>query len=173
MQSDYSLGACNWCLHSARTNLSSHTGRHNKQVLYSTAGNAKYILKKIQQYFHTNLTRMTDTILQMCNITVHSFQVLGHYSFFSRPWTLFLSRPWTLFLSLSFSRGPLSASNYFPSYVSLHSTSSFNLVDSLRPRLPRCASTSCLQYICAVSAPQVQPPVLAATYNTVSMSLSS
>ena len=31
--SNYSLGACIWCLHSAHTNLSSHTGRHNKQVL--------------------------------------------------------------------------------------------------------------------------------------------
>ena len=51
MQSDYSLGACIWCLHSAHTNLSSHTGRHNKQVFHSAAGNAKYIyiLKKLQQ----------------------------------------------------------------------------------------------------------------------------
>ena len=107
-----------------------------------------------------------------------------HGSFLSSPWTLFISfhvrghysfhvRGHYLFLSLSFSRGPLSASNYFPSYVGLHPNCSFNLVDSPRPRLPRCASTSCLQFICVVSARQVQPLVPAATYNRVSMSLCS
>ena len=64
---------------------------------------------------------MTDIILQLCDITsvdtIHSFHVCGHYSFLSRPWTLFipftsvdtihsfhvcghysfLSRLWTLF----------------------------------------------------------------------------
>ena len=38
---------------------------------------------------------MTDIILQLCNITsvdsIHSFHVRGHYSFLSRPWTLFIS----------------------------------------------------------------------------------
>ena len=108
---------------------------------------------------------MTDIILQLCNITVHSFQVHGHYSF----------------LSLSFlSWGPLTEFNYFPSYVGLHPTvvstrlipsgraclgmpahhACSTYVLSLHPRFNLWyASTSCLQHICVVSAPQVQPLV--------------
>ena len=44
--------------------------------------------------------------------TIHSFHFRGHYSFLS--------------LSLSLSQGPLTKSNYFPSYVDLHPTSSCN-----------------------------------------------
>ena len=79
---------------------------------------------------------MTDIILQMCDITsvdtihfnpftfvdtihfnpftfvdtIHSFHIRGHYYFLSR----------------SFLSGPITESNYFPSYVGLHPTSSFN-----------------------------------------------
>ena len=53
-----------------------------------------------------------------------------HYSFLSSPWTLFI--PFTSvdiihsFHFLFLSRGPLTESNFFPSYVGLHPTSSFN-----------------------------------------------
>ena len=85
---------------------------------------------------------MNDIILQVCDImsvdTIHSFHVREHYSFLSRPWTLFI--PFTSvdtihsfhvcghysFLSLSFLSGPITESDYFPSYVGLHPTSSFN-----------------------------------------------
>ena len=64
---------------------------------------------------------------------IHSFHVRGHYSF----------------LSLSFlSRGPLTESNYFPSYVGLHSTSSFTWVDpSGRACLGMPAHHACSTYV--------------------------
>ena len=49
-----------------------------------------------------------------------------HYSFLSSPWTLFI--PFTFvdtthfFHFLFLSQGPLTESNYFPSYVGLHTT---------------------------------------------------
>ena len=48
-----------------------------------------------------------------------------------------------------------------------------SLLFSRGPLLPRYASTSCLQYICVVTAPQVQSLVPAATFNIVSMSFCS
>ena len=99
--SDYSLGACICCLHSAHTNLSSHTGRHNKQVFHSAAGNAKYIYSE-KNYNNSTFTPATHPwpIFPNCAIslfipftsvdTIHSFHVRGHYSFLSRPWTLFI-----------------------------------------------------------------------------------
>ena len=70
-----------------------------------------------------------------------------HCSFLLSPWTLFiLSRPWTLFLLLSFSRGPLSAFNYFPSYVGLHPASSW-LIPSGRACLSVPAHHACSTYM--------------------------
>ena len=161
--------------------------------------------------------------------TIHSFHVRGHYSFLSRPWTLFipfksvdtihsfhvrghyssLSSPWTLFIPFTSGdtihsfhvRGHYSSLSsswtLFILFTSVDTVHSFHFLFSrdrslnpitslstwvstppavstrliLRPRLPRCASTSCLQYICVVSASQVQPLVPAATYNRVFMSL--
>ena len=111
------ITACVWCLHSAHTNLSSHTGGHNKQVFYSAAGNAKCILKNYNNSTFTPAPHSWPIWFSNCAIslfipfksmdTIHSFHVCGHYSF----------------LSLFFlSRGPLTESSYFPSYVGLHST---------------------------------------------------
>ena len=102
---------------------------------------------------------MTDMLLQLCNITIHSFQVHGHYSFLLRPWTLFI--PFTFFFSfgshvdtihsfhfLFLSRGPLTESNYFPSYVGLHSTVvSTRLIPSGRACLGMPAHHACSTYV--------------------------
>ena len=98
---------------------------------------------------------MTETILQMCNIT-HSLFIS------SSPWTLFiLSFSWTLFFSLSWTLFlPLSWTRFFPLFffffffVSLGTAlyiysltlirgsppHRLNWVDSFRTRLPGCAS---------------------------------
>ena len=106
--------ACISCLHSTHTNLSSHTGRHNKQVFYSAAGNAKYIVWKIITIVISHSPHTHDRY----NSPIVRHHVHGHYSFLSRSWTLFipftsvdtihsfhvrehysfLSRPWTLFI---------------------------------------------------------------------------
>ena len=130
---------------------------------------------------------MTKTILQMCNITVHSFQVHGHYSFFhfrghffSRPWTLFLSFtsvdtiPFTSVDTISFFLFLGDRSLYLvtslSTWVSTPPVVSTWLIPSGRACRGVAAHHVCSTY---VSAPQVQPPVPADTYNTVSMSLSS
>ena len=75
---------------------------------------------------------MTDIIFQLCNITVHSFQVHGHCSF----------------LSLSFSLGQLTESNYSPLYVGLHPTVvSTSLTPSGRACLGVPAHHACSTYV--------------------------
>ena len=92
------------------TNLSSHTGRHNKQFFFSAAGNAKIYLKN----YNNIIPRLTliETFIHTYN---HSFTVLSAKSInrptVSLPWKLsdFLdtSFSWTL----SFPQGP-----YFSSF---------------------------------------------------------
>ena len=75
-----------------------------------------------------------------------------HYSFLSSPWTLFI-----LFTSvdtihsfhfLFLSRGPLTESNYFPSYVGLHPTVvSTRLIPSGRTCLGMAAHHACSTYV--------------------------
>ena len=90
------------------TNLSSHTGRHNKQFFHSAAGNAKIYLKNYN--IIPRLTLLMETFIH----TYHrSFTVLSDKSIYtvSLPWKLsdFLdtSFSWTL----SFPQGP-----YFSSF---------------------------------------------------------
>ena len=90
------------------TNLSSHTGRHNKHFFHSAAGNAKIYLKNYNIF--PRLTLLMETFIH----TYHrSFTVLSDKSIYtvSLPWKLsdFLdtSFSWTL----SFPQGP-----YFSSF---------------------------------------------------------
>ena len=90
------------------TNLSSHTGRHNKQFFHSAAGNAKIYLKNYN--IIPRLTLLMETFIHTYH---HSFTVLSDKSIYtvSLPWKLsdFLdtSFSWTL----SFPQGP-----YFSSF---------------------------------------------------------
>ena len=96
------------CFLMSSTNLSSHTGRHNKHFFYSAAGNAKIYLKN----YNNIIPRLTliETFIHTYN---HSFTVLSSKSIntVSLPWKLsdFLdtSFSWTL----SFPQGP-----YFSSF---------------------------------------------------------
>ena len=117
MQSDYSLGACIWCLHSVHTNLSSHTGRQNKQVFHSAAGNAKYIY-----IFWTKIATIVLSHPPHTHDRYNSPTVQYHYSFLSHPWTLFIPfMSWTLFIP-------------FTSVDTIHSIHFFSLRDcSLNP----------------------------------------
>ena len=134
MHSDYSLGACIWCLHSAHTNLSSHTGRHKKQVLYSAAGNAKYILKN---YNNNTFTPASH------HDRYNSPSVQYHCSFLLSPWTLFIL--FTFFFSL----GDRSLNSvFFPSYVGVHPTAvSTRLISSGRACLGMPAHHACSTYV--------------------------
>ena len=76
------------------TNLSSHTGRHNKQFFHSAAGNAKIYLKNYN--IIPRLTLLMETFIH----TYHrSFTVLSDKSIYT------VSLPWKLsdFLDTSFS----------------------------------------------------------------------
>ena len=139
------------------TNLSSHTGRHNKQFFHSAAGNAKIYLKKLQQYHpapHTPNGNIHPHII------IHSlffppspltlFHFLGN---FLTSWTLlFLGHflfLWDL-ISLLFS-GDLLIFSYFNSWVSTPPSHSVDL----RTRLPGCVDHQvCSTY---VSTSQGQP----------------
>ena len=75
-----------------------------------------------------------------------------HCSFLSSPWTLFI--PFTsvdsihFFHFLSLSQGPLTESNYFPSYVGLHPTVvSTRLIPSGRACLGVPAHHACSTYV--------------------------
>ena len=141
------------------TNLSSHTGRHNKQFFYSAAGNAKIYLKK-----YNNIIPRLTLLMEIFIHTYHSFTVLSAKSIntVSLPWKLsdFLdtSFSWTL----SFPQGPYFSffsgdrSLYLfhlPQFVGLHPYR-HNSVD-LRKRLPGCVD----HQVCStfVSTPQGQP----------------
>ena len=141
------------------TNLSSHTGRHNKQFFHSAAGNAKIYLKNYN--IIPRLTLLMETFIHTYH---HSFTVLSDKSIYtvSLPWKLsdFLdtSFSWTL----SFPQGPYFSSFFWgpflisisPSSVRGSPTHRYNSVD-LRTRLPGCVDHQvCSTY---VSTPQGQP----------------
>ena len=106
------------------TNLSSHTGRHNKQFFHSAAGNAKIYLKKLQQYHPVPHTP---------NGNIHPHIIIHSLFFPPSPLTLFhflgnFLTSWTLLflghflflrdlISLLFS-GDLLILSYFNSWVS-------------------------------------------------------
>ena len=141
------------------TNLSSHTGRHNKQIFYSAAGNAKIYLKNYNNYIIPRLTLLMETFIHTYN---HSFTVLFSKSintkFFTFLETFFDFLDTSFSWTLSFLLEP-----YFSSFSLgiIHLTSirgspphSPNSVD-LRTRLPGCVGHQvCSTY---VSTPQGQP----------------
>ena len=115
------------------TNLSSHTGRHNKQFFHSAAGNAKIYLKNYN--IIPRLTLLMETFIHTC----HSFTVLSvkFINTVSLPWKLsdFLdtSFSWTLFSSgtlfLFFFSGDRSLYLFhLPQFVGLHPTDTTRLI---------------------------------------------
>ena len=152
------------------TNLSSHTGRHNK-FFYSAAGNAKIYLKN-NNYIIPRLTLLMETFIHTYN---HSFTVLFSKSintmFFTSLKTFFDFLDTSFSWTLSFLLGP-----YFSSFSLgiIYLTSirgsppdSHNSVD-LRTRLPGCVD----HQVCSTLSPpprvNLLVPVPAATYNTCS-----
>ena len=141
------------------TNLSSHTGRHNKQIFYSAAGNAKIYLKNYNNYIIPRLTLLMETFIHTYN---HSFTVLFpkpiNTMFFTSLETFFDFLDTSFSWTLSFLLGP-----YFSSFslgiiylISIRGSPphSHNSVD-LRTRLPGCVDHQvCSTY---VSTPQGQP----------------
>ena len=106
---------------------------------------------------------MTDIILQLCNITsvdtIHSFHVHGHYSFLSRPSTLFI--PFTFVHTIHsfrvrdtihsfhflFSRGrSLNPITSLPTWVSTSPVST-RLIPSGRACLGMPAHHACSTYV--------------------------
>ena len=86
---------------------------------------------------------MTDTILQLCNITIHSFHAHGHYSFLSRPWTLLI--PFTFFFSLGdHSLNPISPRR---TWVSTPTIASTRLIPSGRTCIGMPAHHACSTYV--------------------------
>ena len=141
------------------TNLSSHTGRHNKQFFHSAAGNGKIYLKNYN--IIPRLTLLMETFIHTYH---HSFTVLPISPFtlfhflgnFLTSWTLpFLGH--FLFLRdlifLLFLWGPFLIS-ISPSSVRGSPPHRHNSVD-LRTRLPGCVD----HQVCStfVSTPQGQP----------------
>ena len=134
------------------TNLSSHTGCHNKQIFYSAAGNAKIYLKNYNNYIILRLTLLMETIIHTYN---HSFTVLFSKSintmFFTSLETFFDFLDTSFSWTLSFLLGP-----YFSSFslgiiylTSIHGSPSHshNSVD-LRTRLPGCVDHQvCSTYV--------------------------
>ena len=90
------------------TNLSSHTGRHNKQFFHSAAGNAKIYLKNYN--IIPRLTLLMETFIHTYH---HSFTVLSDKSIYtvSLPWKLFDFLDTSFSWTLSFPQGP-----YFSSF---------------------------------------------------------
>ena len=131
------------------TNLSSHTGRHNKQFFHSAAGNAKIYLKN----YNNIIPRLTLLMETFIHTIIHSlffppspltlFHFLGN---FLTSWTLlFLGHflfLWDL-ISLLFS-GDLLILSYFNSWVSTPPSHSVDL----RTRLPGCVDHQvCSTYV--------------------------
>ena len=86
---------------------------------------------------------MTDIILQLCNITIHSFQAHGHYSILSRPWTLLI--PFTFFFSLGDrSLNPITSRR---TWVSTPLVVSTRLIPSGRACLGVPAHHACSTYV--------------------------
>ena len=142
------------------TNLSSHTGRHNKHFFHSAAGNAKIYLKNYN--IIPRLTLLMETFIHTYH---HSFTVLSDKSIYtvSLPWKLsdFLdtSFSWTLsfpqgpYFFFFFSGDPSLYLFHLPQFVGLH-PHRYNSAD-LRTRLPGCVDHQvCSTY---VSTPQGQP----------------
>ena len=155
------------------TNLSSHTGRHNKQFFHSAAGNAKIYLKKYNNII-PRLTLLMETFIHTYN---YSFTVLSAKSIntVSLPWKLsdFLdtSFSWTL----SFPQGPYFSffsgdrSLYLfhlPQFVGLHPTDTTRLISGRA-----CLGVSTIKSAALTFPPprvNLLVPVPAATYNTCS-----
>ena len=154
------------------TNLSSHTGRHNKQFFHSAAGNAKIYLKKYNNII-PRLTLLMETFIHI----YHSFTVLSAKSIntVSLPWKLsdFLdtSFSWTL----SFPQGPYFSffsgdrSLYLfhlPQFGGLHPTDTTRLISGRA-----CLGVSTIKSAALLFPPprvNLLVPVPAATYNTCS-----
>ena len=156
------------------TNLSSHTGRHNKQFFHSAAGNAKIYLKKYNNII-PRLTLLMETFIHTYN---HSFTVLSAKSIntVSLPWKLsdFLdtSFSWTL----SFPQGPYFSSFslgtrslylfHLPQFVGLQPTDTTRLISGRA-----CLGVSTIKSAALLFPPprvNLLVPVPAATYNTCS-----
>ena len=156
------------------TNLSSHTGRHNKHFFfYSAAGNAKIYLKNYNNII-PRLTLLMETFIHTYN---HSFTVLSAKSIntVSLPWKLsdFLdtSLPflghflflWDL-ISLLFLWGPFSF--ILLQFVGLHPTVTTRLISG-----HACLGVSTIKSAALMFPPprvNLLVPVPAATYNTCS-----
>ena len=152
------------------TNLSSHTGRHNKQFFHSAAGNAKIYLKNYN--IIPRLTLLMETFIHTYN---HSFTVLSAKSIntVSLPWKLsdFLdtSFSWTL----SFPLGPYFSSFLWGPFnfillqiVGLHPTVTTRLISGRA-----CLGVSTIKSAALMFPPprvNLLVPVPAATYNTCS-----
>ena len=154
------------------TNLSSHTGRHNKHFFYSAAGNAKIYLKN----YNNIIPRLTliETFIHTYN---HSFTVLSAKSIntVSLPWKLWLLGHF-LFLDTFFSSGTLfffffsgDRSLYLfhlPQFVGLHPTDTTRLISGRA-----CLGVSTIKSAALMFPPprvNLLVPVPAATYNTCS-----
>ena len=149
------------------TNLSSHTGRHNKQFFHSAAGNAKIYLKNYN--IIPRLTLLMETFIHTYH---HSFTVLSDKSIYT------VSLPWKLsdFLDTFFSSGTLFFFFFSgdPSLYLFHLPQSVGLQPTDTTRL--ISGRACLGVSTIKSAALLFPPprvnllvpVPAATYNTCS-----
>ena len=157
------------------TNLSSHTGRHNKQFFHSAAGNAKIYLKNYN--IIPRLTLLMETFIHTYH---HSFTVLSDKSIYtvSLPWKLsdFLdtSFSWTLsfpqgpyFSSFSLGTVPYNYLFHLPQFVGLQPTDTTRLISGRA-----CLGVSTIKSAALTSPPprvNLLVPVPAATYrNTCS-----
>ena len=116
------------------TNLSSHTGRHNKQFFFQCSGERQNIFEKLQRLYHPASHTPLKIFIHTYN---HSFTVLSAKSIntVSLPWKLsdFLdtSFSWTLSFPLgpyfsSFLWGPFSF--ILLQFVGLHPTVTTRLI---------------------------------------------
>ena len=126
------------------TNLSSHTGHHNKQFFHSAAGNAKIYLKNYNIIIHSLFFPISPfTLFHFLGnfLTSWTLPFLGHFLFLrDLIFLLFLWGPFLISISPSSVRGSL--------------THRYNSVD-LRTCLPGCVDHQvCSTY---VSTPQGQP----------------
>ena len=154
------------------TNLSSHTGRHNKQFFYSAAGNAKNIFETITIIISSRVSH-SQSKYSSTRIIIHSL--------FFPPSPLTVSLPWKLsdFLdtsfswTLSFPLGPYFSSflwgpfNFILlQYVGLHPTVTTRLISGRA-----CLGVSTIKSAALMFPPprvNLLVPVPAATFNTCS-----
>ena len=153
------------------TNLSSHTGRHNKQIFFSAAGNAKIYLKNCNNYIIPRLTLLMETFIHIYN---HSFTVLFSKSintmFFTSLETFFDFLDTSFSWTLSFLLGPyfssFSLGIIYLQFVDLHPTVTTRLISG---RV--CLGVSTIKSAALMSPPprvSLLVPVPAATHNTCS-----